>query len=155
MLKIIYKGGLYEYLCNERDFNSRSIQGGMVATFTNNEEVGLCSAETVPMGFFMEGNEPATAYESIGYGDLRVTVAVGGTLQTDIFEPVEYRINDFLYCSKDGKITNESLYRGNIIIGIVNHVEPGLIGFLTCFTRGLETGELAPMKIMNRYQLLK
>jgi hypothetical protein len=160
MLTIIYKQGIFVYSWNIQDYNSRTIKSGMVATFTNNREVGLCSNETVPIGFFLHDNVPANPYESFGFGDLKASVAVGGELQTDIFEPGEYRINDFLYCSPDGKITNSYLYRGNIIIGIVNAVEPDfafprLIGFLTCFTRGLETGEIAPVKRINRYQILK
>jgi hypothetical protein len=61
-----------------------------------------------------------------------------GKYQTDIFEKNEYKINDFLYCSENGKISNEDRYIGNIIIGVVNFVSNDKIGFVVCFARNLE-----------------
>jgi len=154
MLNIIYKVGMYCYNLNPA---SPVALGGMVATFTGNREVGLCSPDTVPMGFFLHDTNSMDPYESVGYGVAKTTIAVGGELQTDVFEPGTYQVNDFLYCSHNGKISNDSQYRGNIIIGVVNLVESPLIGFLTCLTRGLDIsgGAMHPMKKMTRFQILK
>jgi hypothetical protein len=149
----MYRVGSY---CYDLNPSSPVALGGMVATFTGNREIGLCSPDTVPVGFFMNDTNSMDPYESVGFGDTKATIAVGGELQTDVFEPGTYQVNDFLYCSHNGKISNDSQYRGNIIVGIVNYVESRLIGFLTCLTRGLDiSGGMAPMKKMTRFQILK
>lgn len=160
MLTIMYKVGIYSYNLNT-SLLSQTIIGGMVATYTDNREVGLCSPDTVPVGFFMNDTNSASPYETPTFPGGRANIAVGGELQTDVFEPGTYQINDFLYCSHNGKISNDPQYRGNIIIGIVNLIEPNiadprLIGFLTCFTRGLDiSAGIVPIKKMTRFQILK
>ena len=153
MLTLIYKDGLYCYNLSQ-SASSPGILGGMVATFTGNREVGLCGPDNVPVGFFVCDTNSMNPFE---YNpDSRTTIAVGGELQTDVFEPGTYQVNDFLYCSHNGKISNDPQYRGNIIIGIVNTVAPPLIGFLTCFTRGLDiNANLIPVKKVSRFQILK
>lgn len=155
MLTIMYKVGMYCYNLNP---SSPVAMGGMVATFTGNREVGLCGPDNVPVGFFVNDTNAYLPYESSPLlNDTKVTIAVGGELQTDVFEPGIYQVNDFLYCNHSGIISNDPQYRGNIIVGIVNLVEPALIGFLTCLTRGLDisSGGLTPMKRMTRFQILK
>jgi len=130
MFSMLYRTGCYSY------FTRINIpySAGMIATFTDNREVGICNDLTMPCGFF------TTEVSPFGQSD-RTFVAIGqGEYQTDVYEkPLKnYKLNDFLYCSKNGKITNESKYRGNIIIGIVNDVSEDYIGFITCFARGLE-----------------
>ena len=164
MLKILYMVGMYNYNISP---SSQVILGGMVATFSGNREVGLCSPNMVPVGFFV--NDTISINDTNGRNAFlfstndMIRIAVGGEFQTDVFEPGIYQVNDFLYCSHNGKISNDPQYRGNIIIGIVNLVElligtthPLLIGFLTCFTRGLDiSGGIVPMKKMTRFQILK
>lgn len=133
MLKILYKTAIYTYSCVQNN----DIFSGQVATFNSNREVRVCDSKSIPVGFFITDlDETCRLPTGVNY---RFSVAIGQSeLATDIFEPSEYRINDFLYCSDNGKITNEKKYRGNIIIGIVNSVAPEEIGFITMFARGLE-----------------
>jgi len=153
MMEILYRTGFYVY-----DLKAGlSVDGGMIATFTGNREVGLCTHETVPAGLFIQSNM-GNPYESSSiFSDSKITLAMlnGGEYQTDIFEPVRYKINDFLYCSCNSKLTNESRYVGNIIIGVVNSFENGKLGFISCFNRGLEFEEKPKVKQLNRFQLLK
>lgn len=128
MMEIFYKGDIYSYRTTDK------VVGGMVATFTGDREVSICTDKTIPIGFFTLDNK-----DSEVYANNSVCVLVGqGEFRTDIFEKSEYRYNDFLYCSSKGKITNERKYKGNIIIGIVNYVSEDKIGLITCLARGLE-----------------
>jgi len=154
MFNIIYRGALYSYQCESLDF-----QAGMIATFSGNRGIKIASDKDVPIGFFINSSD-GNPFEYIESGvDSHQAIAVGqGEYVTDTIEPGEYKINDFLYCSCNGKITNEKIYWGNIIIGIVNSVEGSLIGFVTCFAKGLES-VYAPITeniILNsRYDLIK
>lgn len=153
MFDIIYRGAIYNYRCESLNFNA-----GMIATFSGNRCIKIATDKDVPIGFFINGSN-GNPFEQIG-SSLHQPIAVGqGEYVTDIIEPGEYKLNDFLYCSYSGNITNEKIYWGNIIIGIVNSVEGSLIGFVTCFTRGLESVYCVPMNenvIRNsRYDLIK
>jgi hypothetical protein len=153
MFNIIYRGSVYTYQCESPDF-----QAGMIATFSGNRGIKIANDKDVPIGFFINdsGGNP---FERVSFLDSHQAIAVGqGEYVTDVIEPGEYTINDFLYCSCNGKITNEKIYWGNIIIGIVNSVEGSLIGFVTCFAKGLES-IYVPINdnvILNsRYDLIK
>jgi hypothetical protein len=134
MLKILYKTDIYTYSY----VSNSDIFSGQVVTFNGNREVRVCDSESIPIGFFTTDLDEN--YKFFMGTNYRCSVAVGQSeLATDIFEPSKYRINDFLYCSDNGKITNEKKYWGNIIFGIVNSVTPVEIGFITMFARGLES----------------
>jgi hypothetical protein len=149
MLKIFYRSGLYSYQlrpCLNKNFSINDysyIKGGMIATFCEDRKVTLCNDSGIPAGFFIHDflHDFIHNFCSDDISMCSASVAVGqGEYGTDIYEPSIYNINDFLYCSSNGKITNESKYKGNIIIGIVNYVSDSdkKIGFVTCFARGLE-----------------
>jgi len=126
MIEFLYRDKIF---CYE---GCVGVKGGMVATFVDNREIGICSDKTRPVGFFIQEHESQTNNGTI-------CVLVGqAEFRTDIFEKNTYKINDFLYCSRRGRITNELKYRGNIIIGIVNYVTKDHIGLVTCMARGLE-----------------
>ncbi len=40
--------------------------------------------------------------------------------ETDVYENNEFQVRDLLYCSEDGFITNDTNYKSNPIIGIVD-----------------------------------
>jgi hypothetical protein len=127
MLEMFYREQIHTYK------HRFSIKAGMVATFVDNYTVGRCDHKSVPMGFFIKDSGPSA---------LVVEIVMGlASLKTDVFEKGVYKIQDFLYCSRNGKITNERKYRGNIILGVVNSVEKNAIGFITCLARGLENKE--------------
>ena len=138
MLRILYKSGLYNYPV--LDGTKNAIEGGMVATFCSNRTVKKCSPGDIPCGFFWQDLPPDdTLYFSNFNNSVMVSVLVGlGEFSTDVFEPGNYRINDFLYCSENSKVTNDPKYKGNIIIGLVNYVTPEEIGFVTMHARGLD-----------------
>jgi hypothetical protein len=147
-----YRGTTYNYQCDSFDFRA-----GMIATFSGNRCIKIATDKDIPIGFFIH-DSAGSPFESFG-SNSHQAIAVGqGEYMTDNIEPGEYKINDLLYCSCNGKITNEKIYWGNIIIGIVNSVEGPLIGFVTCFTRGLES-TCVPINenvILNsRYDLIK
>jgi hypothetical protein len=149
MFNILYRGGIYTYRCVSLDF-----EAGMIATFSGNRSIKIATDKDIPIGFFTCGTGP---FEQIS--NSHIAIAIGqGEYVTDTIESGEYKINDFLYCSCNGKLTNEKSYWGNIIIGIVNSVEGSLIGFVTCFAKGLES-VYAPINenvIHNsRYDLIK
>ena len=149
MIDIIYRGAIYSYEYS----NNNMILAGMVATFAGDRGVDLCTDKTIPIGFFMTDAIPPPFMPPS-----HLSVMVGqAELRTDIFEKSYYKITDFLYCSINGKITNESRYRGNIIIGIVNDLSEDKIGFITCLARGLEKDaiEQEHQIVQNRYSLLK
>jgi hypothetical protein len=133
MITIIHKGIISSYETSPG--NSISYQGGMIATFVQNRAVGICNDKSMPIGFFMEDFNNCESF-----GPPCITILMGqGEYQTDIFEKSKYHINDFLYCSSNGKITNEVCYRGNVIVGIVNCVLGGIIGFFSIPpSRGLD-----------------
>jgi hypothetical protein len=128
MLKVIYRsGGFYIYQ------TEGNISGGIVATFVGDRKVKLCDDKSIPCGFILDD------YQSLSQTRTHATLCIGqAELVTDIFEKNEYKTQDFLYCSVNGKISNEVRYKGNIIIGIVNSVLENEIGFITCFARYLE-----------------
>jgi hypothetical protein len=129
MLRYSYKTGAYIYSLKE---SKKKFKGGMVATFVGDRQVDICSDKSVPIGFFMHDTE-------INFLQNHATILVGqADLSTDVFEKNQYKINDFLYCSRNGKLTNEAKYKGNIIIGIVNYVNMPFIGLITCFARNIE-----------------
>jgi hypothetical protein len=149
MMEIIYRGNIYSY-----KYSNNMILAGMVATFVGDRGVDLCTDQTIPIGFFMTDAIPPLFMPSSSH----LSVMVGqAELRTDIFEESYYKITDFLYCSVNGKITNESRYRGNIIIGIVNDLSEDKIGFITCLARGLEKDpiEQEHQIVQDRYSLLK
>jgi len=123
MLNILYKTSLFSYETRLTKF-----LGGMIATFTGNREIGLCNDKSMPIGFFM--------HDYIPYIPTIASIAIGqGEYQTNIFETdTIYKINDLLYCSQNGLISNNTMYRNNIIVGIVNFVSSDIIGFITCFS---------------------
>ena len=130
MLRIIYKTSIYSYpyVGNDNSFS------GQIASFVGNRSVMVCTDKMIPAGFFI------TDFDGIyNIWHTHATIAVGQSeLVTDKFEPSKYKVNDFLYCSENGKVSNESRYRGNIIVGLVNSFTPTEIGFITMFARGLE-----------------
>ena len=135
MLNIIHREGLYSFKTDNLDYNA-----GMVATFIGNRQVGICNDKTIPVGFFVHDScRESIVFDATIEKASTGVIAVGhGEFQTDIFEKSEYKHNDFLYCSCNGKITNETKYRGNFVLGIVNSVTEKEIGFITCFTRYVE-----------------
>jgi hypothetical protein len=154
MIDVLYRSGFFSYTTKVLEFTA-----GMVATFSGNREITVCSDKTVPIGFFSE-TQPNSIFES------STPILVGvGEYRTDIFEEGTYKINDFLYCSCNGKITNEARYRGNIIIGTVNYVsdkptgkpdeEIPFIGFVSCFAKGLEFPIAKKKESFSRYRIFK
>jgi len=125
---------LYNALVCTYNFNETSVSGGMIATFTSNRTVGICKPNQLPIGFFMEDYPTENYYASSVTNFSQVRIAIGiGEYRTDIHEEGFYNINDLLYCNPEGKITNNLLYKGNPIVGIVNYVENNVIGFLSIF----------------------
>ena len=152
---VLYRTGFYNYTLSGKN------KAGMVATFSGNRTVKVCDHRSIPIGLFVTDLDPLP-YENQTPNYSTVTVAVGqGEYQTDLYEKGHqpYEINDVLYCSKNGKVTNEPKYQGGIIIGIVNFVEENLIGFITCFSRGLETfpADVEPLRQrrISRYSIAK
>jgi hypothetical protein len=149
MFNIFYRSSLYTYRCESYDFKA-----GMIATFSGNQCIKIATDKDIPIGFFINDSGP---FERSAELDQTIAVGQGGYV-TDTVELGKYKINDFLYCSCNGKITNEKMYCGNIIIGIVNNVEGPLIGFITCFAKGLES-VYAPVNEniirKSRYDLIK
>jgi len=129
MLIMFYKSGVFCYECESKKFKS-----GMVGTFTGNRKIKLCDDKSFPVGFFSQDSD-----SSVFGTSLRACLIMPpGEFQTDVFEKSDYKVDDFLYCSENGMITNEKKYRGNIILGIVNFVEKENIGFVTCLARNIE-----------------
>lgn len=129
MFNILYGTARYCY-----QTRCKKVLGGQVATFCNNREVKICDSISMPIGFFMND---ATMDDdaSIARDTYTVVIAIGmGEYVTDIYEPGEYKINDMLYCSPFGKITNKPEFMGNPTIGIVSGIEGNEINFITCFT---------------------
>ena len=129
----------------------------MLGTLIGNRMVGICNDKSLPIGFFMEDkndNDHPQVDSEIDEQTCMADILIGcGEYQTDIFESSEYHINDFLYCSCDGKITNEICYKGNIVVGVVNCVLDGKIGFIsTPFSRGLD---LETFQIKNKIEGIK
>lgn len=130
MLNIIYKTAIYTY-----QTRSPIISGGMVACFNGNREVTIGNPKLRPIGFFIYDADMKAV--PITQDWVTVGVCVGqGEYQTDIYEPGDYKIEDLLWCSPNGKITNHlSYYPPNVQpIGIVNYVDEELIGFITTFS---------------------
>lgn len=127
MLKIVYKGAVYVYDCD------KNLVEGTIVTFEGNRRVRLCTSEDIPIGFVCQGRDELFGVKTVG-------VALGqAEYVTDKFERSTYKLNDFIYCSDRGIITNEKIYKGNIIIGIVNNIpNADEIGFITCFARNIE-----------------
>lgn len=136
MLTILYKSLIGAYQLSNFE---TEILGGMVATFTGNREVGICKPNQVPLGFFIENlpdpRDPNTPLYNLP-SNPAIRVAMGfGEYQTDVYDKKGlYRINDLLYCDINGKITNNPAYKGNPIIGIVNMIENGQLGFISIFS---------------------
>ena len=147
MLQIYYKTFIGAY--NVSEIN---IKGGMVATFTGNKTVGICRPGQMPIGFFLEDYPVENVFESASTDFSKVPVAMGiGDYMTDTYEKGTYKISDLLYCDKEGIITNNTIYRGNPVVGIVNSVENNLIGFLSLFDN-LESASMpeTEKKIMKK-----
>lgn len=158
MMGIIYRSSIFVYDVS----NPEIVRAGMVATFCGNRVVKVCDHRSLPIGFFTQdlSEDSFPPYvSSVGF-ETTAAVAVGhGEYRTDVFEKgLQYNINDFLYCSSNGLITNEYRYAGNIIIGIVNAIDNDILGFVTCFRRGLEESSVLrdPSKPgISRYDLAK
>ena len=125
MVEIRYRDGLYTYKTKEA-----AITKGMIATYTDNYEVGICNNKTRPIGVFTSPipwdspHQPAFS--------LAVGVATGlGEFKVDCFEEGTYKINDVVFCSPMGLITNNRKIGGPFSVGIVNYVQDDFIGFLT------------------------
>ena len=142
MLITLYRAG---YRCGK--LKEKEFQAGQIVTFLKNNEISICNDKQFPIGFLSCDSSNMTQSNS------NVSFEIGpGQFRTDVFEPSVYKINDYLYCSKNGKITNEKKYKGNIILGIVNFVgeanaaydyEPNsrmvkVIGFEQFFARNIE-----------------
>jgi hypothetical protein len=163
MIDVLYRSGFFSYTTKVLEYTA-----GMVATFSGNREVTICSDKAVPIGFFSDTQPNSIPFDNSGafFSGSSTPILVGvGEYRTDIFEESTYKINDFLYCSCNGKITNEARYRGNIIIGTVNYVsdkptgkpddEIPLIGFVSCFAKGLEFPIAKKKESFSRYRILK
>jgi hypothetical protein len=134
MIDVLYRTGTFSYRTK-----NENVLGGMIATFSGNREVDICTNKTLPIGFFAHGYT-AEPHETVFIkGMMAVLIGQGEYLtdvferprQTDTFEKIcQYKVNDLLYCSCNGKITNERCYRGGVIVGIVNYVSDDSIGFI-------------------------
>ncbi len=108
------------------------VEAGMVATFAGNRTVRICGPYDLPIGFFINSNPPQM-HESVSPNG-QLSVAIGsGEYVTDVREESIYSINDLLYCGINGRMTNNTIYRGNPIIGIINSVIGNEIGFIGIF----------------------
>lgn len=126
MFNIYCKGAIISYSSSELVYKA-----GMVATFTGFREVGICRPHMVPAGFFINDSDTLN-FNSVC--SPRVGIAIGfGEYETDVYENNEYQVRDLLYCSENGKITNNSYYRSNPIIGIVNGFR-GNVFFISIFS---------------------
>ena len=137
-LRILYRTGLYTYEIDGPH------EAGMIATFTGNRVAAVCQPDQIPVGFFITSTSPFP-------GNTTGTVAIGqGEYQTDLFsqghngEDVEYKIRDLLYCSPQGLITTRKTLRRQPIVGIVNSVEDGFVGFVSCFSELESVGRGTP-----------
>ena len=157
MLNILYRTVTSTFHCKALVY-----EVGMVVTFSGNREVDICDDIKIPIGFLMESSNES--FVQVYRKEIKasvVNILTGNAeFQTDIVEQSTYKIGDFLYCSRNGKLTNEAEYRGNIIIGIVNSVEETdegrpCIGLTTCFARGLERPALKKKETFSRYRILK
>ncbi len=124
MFEIIYKGLYVIYESVDLVYSA-----GMVATFFENGKVGICKPFNVPIGFYVRDS---TEENMVG----RATVAIGfGQYKTDGHEQGDqYSSQDLLYCSYNGKITNDPSYIGNPIIGVVSSSEIDGLCFITQFS---------------------
>lgn len=142
----------YRALTCTYDVSEDGIIGGMVATFTGNKTIGICRPGQMPIGFFMEDYPSENDFVSATTDFSKASIVVGiGDYITDTFEKGPYKVNDLLYCNKEGMITNNTIYRGNPIVGIVNSVENGYIGFISLFDN-LESASMpeSEKKIMKK-----
>jgi hypothetical protein len=140
MFKIIYKTVVFEYKFLNR---KEKLYAGTIVCFKENRIITTCDSKSVPCGI--------VARDSLSIYSSQIPVLIGPLeCSTDIYEPSDYKINDFLYCSDNGKITNDKKYRGNIIVGLVNSVEKDRIGFVTILARGLEEKSEDPRYIKEQ-----
>lgn len=131
MLRILYRsGGIYTQPCLDT-----GILGGMVVAYAEDRSYRICDDKSFPAGFFV-----SDSYCGPPTPGLEVVSAVIGQAEliTDVYEPGEYKLNDFLYCSPRGRITCDKQYRGHHILGVVNQVLDGQIGFVTLHARYIE-----------------
>jgi hypothetical protein len=137
--KIIYRTGIYVY----KTSSQISYKSGTIVTFTGTErEVTVCSPNRMPIGFtthslnYEEEEDPLVTYPELSIDDkIGISIAVGqGEYQTSNFERSTYKINNLLYCSPEGLVTNKKTLERQATVGIVNDISSGMIGFITCFT---------------------
>jgi len=160
-MNILYRGGSFSYNCK-----ATSYEAGMVVTFSGNREVDICDEIKMPIGFL--ANSSSSPYEWSNPVSAHILIGTS-EFQTDVYEQGVYKIGDFLYCSRNGKLTNEAGYRGNIIVGIVNTIinkfgynnthdeeaRQDIIGVFTIFSKGLERPAPEKKENFSRYRILK
>ena len=111
--------------------------GGMIATYSGNYEVDICST-TQPIGFFLNDaagapfeNTPAVASGKVTY------MTNQGSYETDIYETrneadsadLVYAVNDKLYCSTNGLITKDNSTNAELV-GVVSKAPTATDPFL-------------------------
>lgn len=138
MLKVLYRTVFYAFTIDATTYET-----GQIVTFCGNRIVTICTSKDVPCGFLLSNSENNEQHPSVSIASL-----IDGEFITDMFESSEYHVNDFLYCSDNGRFSNETRYKGNVIIGIVNAIYPeNEIGLKSMFTRGLEDIQTSTRKI--------
>ena len=106
----IYDRSLRTVYNLENTYPIPKIESGMIATISGNNRVKICTDKDLPVGIFISEfyDEPTMA----GYVK-RIVIASGtNRYKTNMFEKSKYKVNDLLYCSPNGKITNEKKYKG-------------------------------------------
>lgn len=133
MVRIFYKSGIYSYGYQADSFEKNgAVDDGMVATFCGNRQVKKCDSLSRPIGIFMTTSTPSLFAPS---DTITLAVLVGqGEYAVDVYEDGDYKINDLLYCSDRGMITNQKIHEKQPIIGIVNLIDDNEIGFITSFS---------------------
>ena len=139
MLEMYARGVRFAFVVDPKNIH-KDIAPGMVATIADNGTVKTCTDKDLPAGFFLtEYFDEFPKHKKCIFWTDRVVLSIGpNRFETDEHEPGKYHINDLLYCSPNGKVTNDKRYKGNYIIGIVCSVKKNKIGFIHILTRYIE-----------------
>ena len=103
--------------------------GGMVAKYSGNYEIDIATAQSQPVGFFLNdaAGSPFENTPAVASGKVTMMTSMG-SYETDIYETLDeaghafanpYTPGDLLYCSKNGLITKDNSTI-NYVIGVVS-----------------------------------
>ena len=112
--------------------------GGMIATYSGSYEVDVCDGTTEPVGFFINdaAGNPFENTPAVASGKSPFTTSQG-SYEVDIYETrdeadtsdLTYAVNDRLYCSKNGLLSNDNS-TSTVVVGVVAKVPTATDPFL-------------------------